>query len=279
MLCGTSIRSAPSRRCVDPLCDCEADEAPMPELDLIDEDELEFAPNTDTITESAEEQAEAAKVQEEERLKAERARIATEEEVKIAEENKDRQIIVAQKNKERTEAVEIERVEKDRMLELTERERIVGLADIEKEKANEVEKRNIQDVIRERVMVERAVVEEQERIKDTEQFAQADRLKQVTVTKAEMSAEELLVMEVKAAEAARSAATLQAEQLVVEAEARRSAAEKDTQATKMLAEATVAEQAAPGLAEAHIQEAKADALAGDAIFWCFGGPAPFGTTT
>ena len=209
---------------------------------------------------TARQQAEAAKVQEEERLKAERARIATEEEVKIAEENKDRQIIVAQKNKERTEAVEIERVEKDRMLELTERERIVGLADIEKEKAIEVEKRNIQDVIRERVMVERAVVEEQERIKDTEEFAAADRLKQVTVTKAEMTAEEALVIQVKDAEASRSAATLQAEQLVVEAEARRSAAEKDTQATKMLAEATAAEYAATGLAEAQVQEAKATAL-------------------
>ncbi|MEO2036900.1 MAG: flotillin family protein, partial [Planctomycetaceae bacterium] len=209
---------------------------------------------------TARQQAAAAQVQEEERLKSERARIATEEEVQIAEENKDRQIIVAQKNKERTEAVEIERVEKDRMLELTERERIVGLADIEKEKAIEVEKRNIQDVIRERVIVERAVVEEQERIKDTEEFAGADRLKQVTVTKAEMTAQESLVMQVKSAEAARTAATLQAEQLVVEAEARRSAAEKDTQATKMLAEATAAEQAATGLAEAHVQEAKATAL-------------------
>ena len=124
---------------------------------------------------AAREQAQAAKVREEERLRAEAARIQTEEEIHVAEENKDRQIIVARKNKERTDAVETERVEKDRALEATDRERVVGVAQVEKEKAIEVEQRNIQEVIRERVVVERAVVEEQERIKDTEAFATADR--------------------------------------------------------------------------------------------------------
>ena len=45
-----------------------------------------------------------------------------------------RQVIVAAKNKVSTDAVETERVEKDRMLEATERERIVTLAQIEKER-------------------------------------------------------------------------------------------------------------------------------------------------
>ena len=96
------------------------------------------------------EEAEARKIAAEEMLKSERARISTEEEVAIAEENKLRQVIVAQRNKQRTDQVEAERVEKDRQLEVTERERVVTLADIEKEKAVETEKRNIQDVIRER---------------------------------------------------------------------------------------------------------------------------------
>jgi hypothetical protein len=48
-----------------------------------------------------------------------------------------RQILVAQRNKERTDAVEVERVERDRMLEATERERVVGVAKVEKE--NEIE--------------------------------------------------------------------------------------------------------------------------------------------
>ena len=59
------------------------------------------------------------------------------------------------------------------------------MAEIEKEKAIEVEKKNIQDVIKDRVMVERTVVEEEEKIKDTREFAAADRKKQVAVTAAE----------------------------------------------------------------------------------------------
>ena len=209
---------------------------------------------------AAREHAEAAKVQEEQRLRAESARIQTEEELQVAEENKLRQIVVAEKNKERTTAVETERVEKDRLLEVTERERIVGLADIEKEKAIEVEKRNIQDVIRERVAVERSVVEEQQRIKDTEEFATADREKKVAITIAEKDAEEALVKEIKAAEAQKQAAGHEAERVVIEAEAQRTAAEKETAAKKMLAEARQAEVAADGLAEAQVMSVRADAI-------------------
>ncbi len=209
---------------------------------------------------SAREHAEAARVQQEERLKAERARITSDEEIQVAEQNKDRQIIVAQRSKERTDAVEIERVQKDRQLEVTERERTVGLAQIDKEKQIEVEKRNIQDVIRERVMVERSVVEEQQKIKDTEEFATAERAKKVAITLAERDAQEALVKEIKAAEAAKQAAEFHAGQMVIEAEAQRAAAEKETAAKKMLAEAKQAEVAATGLAEAQIITAKAAAV-------------------
>lgn len=208
---------------------------------------------------AAREQAEASKISEEERLKAEAARIRTEEELQVQEENKQRQVLVAQRNKERTDAVEVERVSRDRDLEVTERERIVGLAEIEKEKAIEVERRNIQEVIRERVTVERDVVEEQEKIRNTEAFMNADREKQVAVTLAEKSAEESMVKEVKAAEAAKTAAELKAEQVLIEAEARRGAAEKQTEATKLLAEAKSADHAAVGLGEAEVMVAKADA--------------------
>lgn len=209
---------------------------------------------------SARERAQSEKVREEERLKSETARIRTEEEIRIAEENRDRQILVAQRNKERTDAVEIERVERDRMLEQTERERVVGVADVEKEKAIEVERRNIQEVILERVVVERAVVEEQERIKDTEAFAGAERKKKVTITAVEEAAQQSLVKEVKAAEASKAAATLLADQAVIEAEAKRASSEKQMQATKMLAEAKTADEAAVGLAEAQVMLAKADAI-------------------
>jgi flotillin len=209
---------------------------------------------------TAREQASAKKVEEEQRLESERARIATEEELGVAEENKLRQVLVAQRNKEKTDAVELERVSRDRDLEMTERLRIVGVADVEKDKAIEIEKRNIQEVIRERVAVERGVVEEQERIKDTEEFALAERLKKVQITAAEMKAEEELIRQTKLAQAEKESSELLAEKIRIEAEAKRDAAEKETAATKMLAEAKAAEVAAPGLAEATVIEAKADAI-------------------
>jgi uncharacterized membrane protein YqiK len=209
---------------------------------------------------TARQRAEASVVEEQERQRAQTAKISADEEIAIAEENKLRAIIVAAKSKERTDAVETERVEKDRGLEVAERERVVTLADIDKEKAIEVEKKVIQDVIRERVIVERAVVEEEEKIKDTREFAAADRKKQVAVTAAEELAQQELVKQVKAADAEKQAADLKAETIVVTAEAQRSAAEKETDAKKMLAEATQAETAAVGLAEAQVMIEKSVAI-------------------
>lgn len=208
----------------------------------------------------AREHAAAAKVQEENRLASERARIAVDEEIGIASQNKERTILVALRNKERTDAVELERIIRDKTLEATERERVVGLAMVEKDKALETEKRNIQEVIRERVIVERAVVEEQQKIKDTEAFATAERTKSVEITAAEMAAEQALVKEIKAAEAAKKAAESLAAKTRIEAEAHRDQAEQRAVATKLLAEANSAQHASQGLGEAQVLQAKAVAL-------------------
>lgn len=228
------------------------------------------------------EEAEAARVAEEQRLRAETARIATEEELSIAEENKLRQIIVAEKNKLRTDAIETERVERDRQLEVVERNKVTSLADIEKDKAIEKEKREIQEVIKERVMVEKTVVVEQEKIKDTEAFAGAERQKKVAITAAEQRAEEQLVEKVKTAqaskeaeqlkadelyyndvrkaEASKKATELKAEETVISAEAQETAAGRESAAKKTLAEGRSAEAAAIGLGEAQVLEAKAAAF-------------------
>ncbi|MGJ8696431.1 MAG: flotillin family protein [Verrucomicrobiaceae bacterium] len=227
------------------------------------------------------EEAEVAKVQEEERQKAEQARIAAEEEIQISEENKQRQVLVAQRNKERTDGVELERVERERMLEEIERKRVTELKSIEAEKAIEVQKKEIQEVIRERVAVEKGVVEEQQRIKDTEEFATADRYKQVTVTTAEANAQESLIKQIKeaeahkeaaqlkadeeaysvlkAAEAGKGAAEMRAAERVIQAEAEETASEKESSAKKMLAEAVAKEAAAEGLGEADVIRAKGNA--------------------
>ncbi len=211
-------------------------------------------------TVQAREQAEAQKVEVEERYKSEMARIATEEELGVAEENKQRQVIIAARNREKADKVEAERVAREQQLEATERERLVELAVIEKDKAVEVEKKAIQDVIRERVVVERAVVEEEEKIKDTHEIAAAKRAKEVQVTAAQATAEEDKVKEVKKAEASKLASQFEADEILIEAEAGRQAAEKEAQGKIKLAEAVRAEQAASGLAEAEVMNAKAGAV-------------------
>ena len=227
------------------------------------------------------ETAETDKVREEEHQKAERARIDAAEEIKVAEENMERQVLVAQRNKERTDDVELERVERERMLEEIERERVTELKAIEKEKAIEVEKKNIQEVIKDRVALEKTVVIEQEKIKDTEAFAGADRHKQVVVTKAEADAEEVLIRQIKEAEATKEAAQLKAdedaykvqkaaeasklasekkaEEKIIMAEATLTSSEKESEAKKMLAEAVAKETAAEGLGEVEVKLADAEA--------------------
>lgn len=225
----------------------------------------------------AREEAEIAKVREEERLKSETVRIATEEQLAIQEENKLRQIIIAEKNKLRTDAVETERVEKDRALEATERERIVTLAQIDKQRSIETEQKSIQGVIKERVQLEKGVIEEQQAVKDLEVFRDVERKKQAGVIAASQEAEERLIATVKAAEAAKIAAEQEAEkkvidaeaarqiaekkaqELLIEAEAKKEASAKEAEARKIIAEAQAKEEAALGLSEAEVMVAKAEA--------------------
>jgi len=206
------------------------------------------------------EEAEIKKVREEERLKAESVRIATDESLSVQEENKLRQIIIAEKNKQRTNLVETERVEKDRALEQIERERIVSLSHIEKERVVEIEKKNIQNVIRERVQLEKGVVEEQQNMKDIQEFRTIERMKQVGITAASQAAEEKLIHRVKAAEADKIAAEQKAKELLIDADAQKEASNKQAEARKTLADAKAREDATTGLAEAEVIKAKAEAL-------------------
>ena len=225
----------------------------------------------------AREEAEIAKVREEERLKAESVRITTEEQLAVQEENKLRQIIIAEKNKVRTDAIETERVEKDRALEQTERERIVTLAQIDKERSIEVEKKNIQGVIKERVLLEKGVIEEQQGVKDVEVYREVERQKQAGIIAASQEAEERLIETVKAAEASKIAAEQEAarqvieadaqkqvaerkaQELLIDAEAKKEASAKEAEARKIIAEAQAKEEAAIGLSEAEVMVAKAEA--------------------
>ncbi len=206
------------------------------------------------------EQAETEKVSSEERLKSEQARIASDLEIAIQEENKEREIQVAAKNRERAVAIEEEKVTRVRQLEIVDREREVELQQIEKEKALEHERKAIADIIRSRIVVEKSVAEEEERIKEVREISEADRSKQVMIIAAEGEAQQALVKDIKAAEAAEQTSHHRAKEKIVLAQAHLESAERESAANKQLAEGMQAQAAASGLAEAKVQEAKAIAL-------------------
>ena len=150
----------------------------------------------------AREEAQIEVVSAEERLKAQGASIRTEEQLGIQRENQQREIAVAELNKERVVAVETERIEKDRQLEVVNRDRETELATIEKDKEVEVGRREVAEVVRERVAVEKTVAEQEENIKRVRTVEEAERNRQATIIAAEAEAQEALVKDIKAAEAA-----------------------------------------------------------------------------
>lgn len=211
-------------------------------------------------TSRAREEAETARVMEEERLRAQTAFLRTEEQLGVQRENQNREIAVAAKNRERVIAVESERIEKDRLLEVIARERETQLTRIAAEKEVEAEKRDIAEVVRERVAVDRTVAEQEESIKRLRAVEEAERERQAVVIAAEAEAQEKLVKDIKAAEAAEQAATHRAAEELALAEARLKTADLDAQAKLRMAEGIKAEAAAEGLAAAQVRDAEADVI-------------------
>ncbi|MFJ7118590.1 flotillin family protein [Streptomyces albogriseolus] len=209
----------------------------------------------------AREEAETARVVEEERLRAQSAFLRTEEQLGVQRENQAREVAVAAKNRERVIAVESERIEKDRLLEVIARERETSLTRIAADKEVEAEKREIAEVVRERVAVDRTVAEQEESIKKLRAVEEAERRRQAVIIAAEAEAQEKLVKDIKAAEAAEQAAAAHraAEELTL-AEARLKTADLDAKAKLRLAEGVQAESAAEGLASVQVRDKEAEVI-------------------
>ncbi len=214
----------------------------------------------EVATVRAREKAETLRIQAEENAKAELARLTADQQILVQNENVQREREVAENNRKRAVAIEEEKVTRARDLEIVDREKEVTLQRIEKDKAVEVQKKAIADVIRERIVVERTVAEQEEAIKELRVVAEADRIKQSTIITAEGQAEERLINDVKNAEAAERKARHKAVEEATLAEARLKVAEKDAESKKREAEGIEALTAAPGLAEAKVINVKADAL-------------------
>ncbi|MYS92931.1 MULTISPECIES: hypothetical protein [Streptomyces] len=222
--------------------------------------DAEIKQQREIATVRAREEAETARVVEEERLRAQGAFLATEEKLGVQRENQAREIAVAAKNRERVIAVEKERIEKDRLLEVIGRERETQLTRIAAEKEVEAEKRDIAEVIRERVAVDRTVAEQEESIKKLRAVEEAERQRQAVIIAAEAEAQEKLVKDIKAAEAAEQAATHRAAEELTLAEARLKTADLDAQARIRLAQGIQAEASAEGLAAVHVRDKEADVI-------------------
>ncbi|MGW5398094.1 flotillin family protein [Streptomyces sp. NPDC003952] len=222
--------------------------------------DAEIKQHREIATVRAREEAETARVVEEERLRAQGAFLRTEEQLGIQRENQAREVAVAQKNRERVIAIENERIEKDRMLEVIARERETALSRIAADKEVETEKRDIAEVVRERIAVDRTVAEQEESIKRLRTVEEAERTRQAIVIGAEAEAQEKLVKDIKAAEAAEQAAVHRAAEELTLAEARNKTADLDARAKIRLAEGIQAEAAAEGLAAVAVREKEADAI-------------------
>lgn len=209
----------------------------------------------------AREEAETLKIQEEERLKSETASIEVVRDLAIQTENQQREIEIANENRQRAVAIETEKVERTKRMERVHSDREVELTRIEADKDVEREKKNIADIIRERVAVDKTVAIEEEKINEVREVSEADRAKQVQVKAAEALAEEQKVQEVKAAEASELAAKFKATEITTLAEANLEASEKDAQAKIKLAEGVRAQDAASGLAKAEVIKATGESEA------------------
>ncbi|MES9831718.1 MAG: hypothetical protein ABW139_05685 [Candidatus Thiodiazotropha sp. DIVDIV] len=219
----------------------------------------------EVATIQAREEAETLKIQSEERLRSEEARIKMEEAIAIQEENKQREIEVAAYQRESVTVKEAEGVTKAKDLEIVERQRIVALADYSKEKEIEQEKKEIADLTSDRISVEKRVAEEEENIEKVRLVSKAEREKEASIIAAEAEAQEGLVKEVKSAEAEAQKAIQLAQQEITLAEGRKTASTLDAEAAIKQAEATRSREAAPGLAKAEVMEATAVAKEKDGL--------------
>ena len=205
----------------------------------------------------AREQNEAARIASDEQKKTLLVHHKNEEEALVANEAKLRGVAVAQKNREREIAVEQERVEKARQLEVIGREREVSLVGISRDKEVELQKKEIADVVRARIAVDKTVAVEEENIKDVRTISGANRDREALKIKADADATTTMVKLVKAAEASEEAAKHAARQKTITADAELDTADKLARAKIRLAEGAQAEAAAEGLARARVKEADA----------------------
>lgn len=194
------------------------------------------------------EEAEEKKIMEMRRLEVEAKRLETDESIRLRTEDMNRAVqereFTVTKERQRLEQESIQEGEEARVR----RERLVSLAEMDKEiKVNEA----AVEVQRKRAVVvaeEKLVVQQEEEKQNVAAKMTADRTSEVTLIEAEMNAKKDQVAKVVASQAEKESAKNLAE-----------AAAQQRIAMEQEAEGVAAREAAPGLAEAKVLIAKAQA--------------------
>lgn len=217
--------------------------------------EAEAKKNKEIAIANAREENEANRfrLDEEKRTHVDRQR--AEEAIQMAEQAKLRAVQVSEQGRIREVEVEKVRVQKAHDLEEVGRQRDVSLNQIEMNKVVEAEKRQIADIIRARVAVDKTVAVEEESIKDLRTDAEAKRHKHVTIVHAEAAAQEVFIKDIKKAEAEQQVAAAHAKKQLILADATMEASDKEARAAIRRSEGAQAEAAAEGLAEVRVRDA------------------------
>lgn len=227
-----------------------------------DREEARARQQQEVRTVQAQAEAAAAEAEASSRQQSEGARIAAEQTIGVADENRAREVEIARLNKDRTVAVQTEEIERDRMLAVTGRNTAVAESQVQEE----TRKRELAEVARDRVTADLGVAEQEERINTLRVVEDAQRRADAEVRLAEGQAQAQFVGTVKEAEAGKAAAASEAERITALARADAAAADSEAQAARRRAEGQQATAAADGLAEVEIDRQRAEAikLTGDA---------------
>ena len=221
-----------------------------------DRAEAEARQQQEIRTVQARAEAEAKLVEAESIRVSEEARIAAEQGVGVADQNKDREIALADANRQRVIAVQTEEIERDRALAEVGRETAVAEAAREKE----VSERELAELTRSRVEADLGVAQKEEEIATLRVVEEAQRQADAEVKTAEGMAEAAFIARVKEADADKQAAGAEAERQTILARAEADAASQQMQAAKRRAEGAQAESAASGLAEVQVERERAEAI-------------------
>ncbi|MBD3639552.1 MAG: hypothetical protein HUJ18_01030 [Marinobacter sp.] len=203
--------------------------------------ETEARTNREIAEIDSRETARKNKAHEEQRQQSELAKTEAQKAIDIAEEEREREKQLAAKAREKAIAVEEVAIQSATELEHINRERRVEEERIEKDKVLEVKQKEIADIQAERIQVESRVAEEEENILTMRNREEARRNKETVVISAEAKAEEGRVEQVEGAKAEQESAQLRKAAMIE------------------LAEGEKAKAASHGLAQAQIREANAAA--------------------